>query len=122
MFNSVFPISLIRKAFPALNHDWEGNPVIFFDGPGESQVPDTVLSAMHAYLSQYNSNLGGVSHSSKVTTDLMALARSHISNFIHAEQPDNIVFGANMTSLTFQMSRTIARDWQPDDEVMLTKN
>ena len=51
----------------------------------------------------------------------MALARSHISNFIHAEQPDNIVFGANMTSLTFQMSRTIARDWQPDDEVIVTK-
>lgn len=121
MFNSDFPIRRIREAFPALHNHWGGNPVVFLDGPGGSQVPDAVLSAMHSYLSQYNANLGGAFYSSKVTTDLIALARSHASDFVHAEQPDNIVFGANMTSLTFQMSRTIARDWQQDDEVIVTK-
>ncbi len=75
---------------------------------------------MTDYLGQYNSNLGGHYFSSKETVELVAKARHHGKALFNAEEVDNIVFGANMTSLTFQLSRAIARNWQPNDEVIVT--
>ncbi|QUM79806.1 cysteine desulfurase-like protein [Moritella sp. 5] len=113
-------IESIRQAFPALQQQVNGESVYFFDGPGGSQVPQSVLDAMTAYLGKYNSNLGGRFFSSEKTVDVMRNARLSGQALLNTESPDNIVFGANMTSLTFQLSRAISRDWQAGDEVIVT--
>ncbi|WP_425665864.1 cysteine desulfurase-like protein [Vibrio tubiashii] len=115
-----FTPNLARAQFSALGQTHNDLPVIFLDGPGGSQVPKSVLEAMQAYLGFFNSNLGGHYFSSQQTTDLMKQAREYAQALVNAESSSNIVFGANMTSLTFQLSRAISRDWQAGDEVIVT--
>lgn len=115
-----FTPNLVRAQFSALQQTYKNMPVVFLDGPGGSQVPQSVLEAMNAYLGFFNSNLGGHYFSSQQTTDLMKDARYYAAALVNAESGDNIVFGANMTSLTFQLSRAISRDWQVGDEVIVT--
>ncbi|MDP4492628.1 cysteine desulfurase-like protein [Vibrio sp. AH4] len=111
---------LVREQFPALSQKVKGKPVVFFDGPGGSQVPQSVLDAMVAYLGRYNANLGGHYFSSHKTVELVQSAREHVQALLNAPSPESIVFGPNMTSLTFQFSRAISRDWQLEDEVIVT--
>lgn len=115
-----FTPELARAQFTALSQTWQDKPIVFLDGPGGSQVPQTVLDQMVAYLGHYNSNLGGHYFSSQKTVDLMLQARESVKALLNAESAGNIVFGANMTSLTFQLSRAISRDWLPGDEVIVT--
>ena len=115
-----FTPNLARAQFSALSQTHNDLPVIFLDGPGGSQVPKSVLESMQAYLGFFNSNLGGHYFSSQQTTGLMKQAREHAQALVNAESSDNIVFGANMTSLTFSLSRAISRDWQSGDEVLVT--
>ncbi|MEL7290696.1 MAG: cysteine desulfurase-like protein [Pseudomonadota bacterium] len=115
-----FTPNLARAQFSALGQTHNDLPVVFLDGPGGSQVPQSVLDAMQGYLGYFNSNLGGHYFSSQHTTALMTQAREHAAALLNAESSDNIVFGANMTSLTFQLSRAISRDWQMGDEVIVT--
>lgn len=115
-----FTPNLVRSQFGALNQIHNQLPVIFLDGPGGSQVPFSVLEAMQGYLGQYNANLGGHYFSSQHTTSLMAKARETAAALLNAPSADNIVFGPNMTSLTFQLSRAISRDWQIGDEVIVS--
>lgn len=115
-----FTPNLARAQFSALGQTHNDLPVVFLDGPGGSQVPQSVLDAMQGYLGYFNSNLGGHYFSSRHTTALMTQAREHVAALLNAESSDNIVFGANMTSLTFQLSRAISRDWQMGDEVIVT--
>ncbi|MDC5848598.1 cysteine desulfurase-like protein [Vibrio europaeus] len=115
-----FTPNLARAQFSALGQTHNDLPVIFLDGPGGSQVPKSVLEAMQAYLGFFNSNLGGHYFSSQQTTDLVKQAREYAQALVNAESSSNIVFGANMTSLTFQLSRAISRDWQAGDEVIVT--
>lgn len=109
-----------RAQFSALSQTYQGEPIIFADGPGGSQVPQSVLDAMVQYLGHFNSNLGGHYFSSRITTDLVTTAREHAQTLLNAESAGNIVFGANMTSLTFSLSRAISRQWQTGDEVIVT--
>jgi cysteine desulfurase family protein (TIGR01976 family) len=109
-----------RSQFSALEQRYHGEPVIFADGPGGSQVPQSVLDAMVQYLGHFNSNLGGHYFSSRLTTDLLTTAREQAQTLLNAESAGNIVFGANMTSLTFSLSRAISRHWQMGDEVIVT--
>lgn len=115
-----FTPEAVRPSFPALNQTVNDQPVFFFDGPGGSQVPSTVLEKMTAYLGHYNSNLGGAFFSSAETVSLVEKARASAQALLGAPSADNIVFGANMTSLTFQLSRAISRDWQAGDEIIVT--
>ncbi|MGF1842316.1 cysteine desulfurase-like protein [Vibrio clamense] len=115
-----FNLNSVREQFSALSQQYNGKPVIFLDGPGGSQVPQSVLDSMTSYLGFYNSNLGGHFFSSQHTTNLMAQARESVQALVNAETPDNMVFGANMTSLTFQLSRAISRDWKAGDEIIVT--
>jgi cysteine desulfurase family protein (TIGR01976 family) len=110
----------LRRQFPALMQQVNGQSPIFLDGPGGSQVPQSVLSAMSTYLGYYNSNLGGAFFSSDKTVDLMNDARQAVADLLNAPSKEQIVFGANMTSLTFSFSRAISRDWQAGDEVIVT--
>ncbi|WP_217524437.1 cysteine desulfurase-like protein [Vibrio metschnikovii] len=109
-----------RVQFAALAQTHHDRPVYFFDGPGGSQVPRSVLQAMTDYLGHFNSNLGGHFFSSHRTTELMLQARESAQALLNAESSGNIIFGANMTSLTFQLSRAISREWQAGDEVIVT--
>ncbi len=115
-----FTPELARAQFPALMAaDGQAAP-IFFDGPGGAQVPRRVLLAMNRYFEQHNANLGGHYFSSQATGEVVAQARSAMQAMLNAPSDQNIVFGANMTSLTFQLSRAISRDWQPGDGVVVT--
>ncbi|WP_341501390.1 cysteine desulfurase-like protein [Gallaecimonas sp. GXIMD4217] len=113
-------ISALRQAFPALNQEVEGKAPIFLDGPGGAQVPDRVLAAMVGYLGHYNANLGGAYFSSHMTVELMAQARQAAQDLLNASRPEEVLFGPNMTTLTFAMSRTLSRDWQAGDEIIVT--
>ncbi|WP_117235407.1 cysteine desulfurase-like protein [Vibrio maerlii] len=114
-----FTPDLARIQFAAFEPQ-NGIKPSFLDGPGGSQVPVRVVEKMGHYLSHYNSNLGGHFYSSMVTTELMTKARTYAQNLLNAESSDQIVFGPNMTSLTFSLSRAISRDWVEGDEVVVT--
>lgn len=116
----IFTPESARAQFDALQQRVNDKAVIFFDGPGGSQVPTSVLEKMTAYLGRYNANLGGHYFSSQITGDVVRQAREHAQALLNAESSANIVFGANMTSLTFSLSRAISRDWQVGDEVIVT--
>ena len=93
--------------------------MVFLDGPGGTQVPQMVIDAISEYLSRNNANTGGAYFTSHATDQMMAEARSAMADFLNCE-PDEIVFGANMTTLTFAMSRALGRELGPGDEIVLT--
>ncbi len=116
-----FTLDRVRAQFSALHQSHNGLPVTFFDGPGGSQVPESVLEAMMSYLGHHNSNLGAPYITSQITSELLASARAACRAFLNAPSADSIVFGANMTSLTFSLSRAISRQWQAGDEIVVTE-
>lgn len=109
-------IPAIRSKFPALQR-----PVIFFDNPGSTQVAQPVIDRMHAYLVEHNANHGGAFETSHESDFVLDEAHSALADFFNASRPEEIVFGNNMTSLTFTISRAIARTWQPGDEIVVTR-
>lgn len=109
-----------RALFPALQYQHNGQPAIFLDGPGGSQVSQGVLTAMQDYLGRFNANLGGAYFSSKETEKVMHQARLAAKDLYNARSEQEIVFGANATSLNFHLSRAIAREWQAGDEIIVT--
>jgi cysteine desulfurase family protein (TIGR01976 family) len=108
-------VDSVRGLFTALN-----NPLVFFDGPAGTQVPDSVIGAISAYLQAANANLGGDFPTSKMSDAVVDAARVAASEFLGA-YADEVVFGANTTSLNFTLTRTVARDWGAGDEVIATK-
>lgn len=115
-----FDPNSFRKQFPSLKLQVKDRPAVFFDGPGGTQTPQRVIDAMSQYLGQDNSNLGGAFLTSQRTGQVVAGARQAMADFFHAPRPEEIVFGQNMTSLTFAMSRAISRTWKPGDEIVVT--
>jgi cysteine desulfurase family protein (TIGR01976 family) len=116
-----FDIAAIRARFPALNREMEdGRPPVFLDGPGGSQVPATVIEAMGAYLAGGNSNLlNSPFFAVQKTHEVVGRARTGAAALLNVA-PENIIFGANMSTLTAQISRAISRDWQAGDEIIVT--
>ena len=112
---------LLREQFPALQREVDGRPVVFLDGPGGTQVPQSVIAAMGGYLSQGSSNLGGPFLTSREADNLSDQARLAMQDFLNARRPEEIVFGQNMTSLTFALSRALSRTWQAGDEIVVTR-
>jgi cysteine desulfurase family protein (TIGR01976 family) len=110
----------IRKQFPALSQEMNGESVIFFDGPGGTQVPQSVIDAMSDYLLRSNANAHGAFVTSARTDGLITSARTAIADFLGCDH-DEVVFGANMTTLTFALSRAIGRELQPGDEIVVTR-
>jgi cysteine desulfurase family protein (TIGR01976 family) len=96
-----------------------GQPVVFLDGPGGTQVPQRVIDAISDYLRQNNANTGGAYATSRNTDAMIASARMAMADFLGCEA-DEIVFGPNMTSLTYAMSRSIGRELGAGDEIVLT--
>jgi cysteine desulfurase family protein (TIGR01976 family) len=112
-------LAWVRSQFPALAQSINGNPAVFMDGPGGTQVPQRVIDAIADYLAHNNANTGGAFQTSRNTDRMIAEARSAMGDFLNCD-PNEIVFGANMTTLTFAMSRAIGRELGPGDEIVLT--
>ena len=112
-------LTTVRSHFPALSQKINGQPAVFFDGPGGTQVPQSVIDAIAGYLQTNNANTCGAYASSRNTDATIAAARSAMADFLNCD-PLEVVFGANMTSLTFAMSRSIGREFGPGDEIVLT--
>jgi cysteine desulfurase family protein (TIGR01976 family) len=113
-------VDVIRDQFPALRREHQGHPVAYFDGPGGTQVPALVVDRIRDYLVHHNANTHWAYPTSGETDTAIAAARAALADFLGA-QPDEIAFGANMTTLTFHLSRALAREWQAGDEVIVTE-
>jgi cysteine desulfurase family protein (TIGR01976 family) len=112
--------SEIRSNFPALERIHNGFPVAYFDGPGGTQVPRAVAEAMNDYLFHHNANTHWDYPTSAETDRLIAGARQAVADFFNCE-PDEVSFGANMTTITFHIARALGRGYHPGDEIVITE-
>jgi cysteine desulfurase family protein (TIGR01976 family) len=112
-------LTCVRAQFPSLSQTVHGQPAVFLDGPGGTQVPQRVIDAIADYLANSNANTGGAYATSRRTDVVIAEARAAMADFLGCDK-DEIVFGPNMTTLTFAISRAIGRELGPGDEILLT--
>lgn len=118
---TVLNLQKIRAHFPALNQQVDGVTPIFLDGPGGTQVPKAVPEAMVNYLQYSNSNLlNSQFFAVKRTHELVAQARSKAAAFVNAPRADDIIFGQSMSAITAHLSRSISREWNAGDEIIIT--
>ncbi len=117
---AVISTAEIRQLFPALARFHNAYPVAYFDGPGGTQVPRTVVEAMNDYLFHHNANTHWAYPTSEETDAIIDSARSVLADFLNAT-PAEIVFGANMTTLTFHLARALAREFARGDEIVITE-
>jgi cysteine desulfurase family protein (TIGR01976 family) len=110
-----FDVEAVRARFSAL-----ARPLAFFDGPGGTQVPDEVIEAVARYYRESNANVSGPYETSRRTEALIAQARLTAADFLRCT-PDETIFGANMTTLAFALTRTAGREWREGDEIVVTK-
>jgi cysteine desulfurase family protein (TIGR01976 family) len=115
-----FDVSSVREQFPALRRAVGGLPAAYLDGPGGTQVPESVIEAMAGFMRAGGSNHGGPFASSHETDAVTESARSAIADLFGAS-PDEIAFGQNMTSLTLSVSRALGATWNPGDNVVVTR-
>jgi cysteine desulfurase family protein (TIGR01976 family) len=108
-------VESVRARFTALDRD-----LAYFDGPGGTQVPDSVIDAVAGYLREANANLGGPFETSRLSEALVTRAHAVAAEFLNATI-DEVAFGANMTTLNFALSRAASRDWREGDEIVCTK-
>lgn len=113
-------LTSIRAQFPSLAQTVNGHPAAFLDGPGGTQVPQRVIDAISDYLRRDNANTGGAYSTSRHTDAMIAGARAAMADFLHCAA-DEVVFGQNMTSLTYAISRAIGRELKPGDEILVTR-
>jgi cysteine desulfurase family protein (TIGR01976 family) len=106
----------VRRQFPALQ-----SATVFFDNPGGTQVPQRVIDRMRGYLTECNANRDGAFATSRASDHLLEASREAMAALVGAARPEEIVFGPNMTSLTFQISRALAREFLPGDEIVVTR-
>jgi cysteine desulfurase family protein (TIGR01976 family) len=114
-------VATIRRQFPAMYRPDGRRLPVFLDGPGGTQVPQRVVDAVSQSLSFSNANRGGVFRTSRAADAMLDEAHRAVADLLNAQSGDEVIFGQNMTSLWFQLSRSIARNWQPGDEVMVTR-
>src|SRR5262245_36761739 len=118
---SEFSIAAVRAQFPALERKLDSKPAVFFDGPAGSQVPRRVVDAIGKYLVEHNANHGGVFATSVENDAALAEAQRAAADLLGASDASSIVFGANMTTLTFAFSRALAQTWRKGDEVIVSE-
>jgi cysteine desulfurase family protein (TIGR01976 family) len=115
MSTVAFDVEAVRELFSALQQ-----PLAFFDGPGGTQVPDSVIDTVARYYRESNANVSGPYGTSRRTEALVTQARLTAADFLRCS-PEETIFGANMTTLNFALTRTAARDWQAGEEIIVTK-
>ena len=108
-------VEAVRARFSAFD-----GPTAFFDGPGGTQVPDSVIDAIAGYLRESNANLGGAFATSRRTDALLERARNTAASFLGCDA-QHAYFGANMTTLNFALTRAVGRELRAGDEILVTK-
>ena len=116
-----FDPALVRPQFPALAALQDGRPVIFLDGPGGTQVPQRVIDAVAGYYRATNANVHGAFATSVRSDEIIEEAHAAVADLLGAPSPAEVKFGQNMTSLTFALSRAVARVLRPGDEVVISR-
>lgn len=119
----MFNVNSLREQFPSLNRAGAtaARPAIFLDGPGGTQVPQCVVDAMVHYLTTCNANHGGVFPTSRESDAILQEAHQAAADLLNAPSAEEIIFGANMTTLTFHLSRAFGHTLRPGDEVLVTR-
>jgi cysteine desulfurase family protein (TIGR01976 family) len=115
-----FDVEALRAEFPALRREQDGRPVAFLDGPGGTQVPQRVVDAVAAYLTDTNANAGGAFATSEASDAMVDEAHRAVADFLGAADPEEIKFGYNMSTLTLHVGRSIGATLSPGDEVVVT--
>lgn len=116
-----FDVAAVRRQFPALAQKHGDREAVYFDGPAGSQTPETVIAAIGDYLRTMNANHEGVFATSRRSDAMLDEAHRAAADFVGADDPECCYFGANMTTLTFALSRALARTWNAGDEVLVTR-
>jgi cysteine desulfurase family protein (TIGR01976 family) len=111
----------LRSAFPSLRRTHAGKPIIYLDGPAGSQVPQSVVDAISNYYLHHNANRSGKFATSQETDQLLNAAHRAGADWFGTDDPAEVVFGANMTTMTFSFSRALARTWKPGDRILVTQ-
>lgn len=112
-------LSPFRGHFPALGLTHQGKPLVFFDNPGGTQVPNQVIDQISTYLRRSVANVHGAFPTSQRTDAVVAECHAGLAALLGGDA-DEIVLGANMTSLAFALGRSLSREWQPGDEIVVT--
>jgi cysteine desulfurase family protein (TIGR01976 family) len=115
-----YDVTTVREQFPALERTHNGRRAVYFDGPGGSQVAKSAIDAVSGYMSRGGANLHGPFPTSVETEEILRDTRQAMADFLGAG-PDEVAFGANMTTLTFAVSRALARNWDRNSEVVVTE-
>ncbi|WHY81525.1 cysteine desulfurase-like protein [Siminovitchia fortis] len=113
-------IANIREQFPALNRTFKGKQVVYFDGPGGTQMCKPSIKRIMDYIENGMANRDGLFPTSEETEAILAQARAEVAVLINGYE-DGVFFGANMTSLAYAISRMIARDWKAGEEIVVTE-
>ena len=109
-------LSAIRAQFPGLRR-----PAVFFDNPGGTQISQPAIDRLLTYLTAHNANHGGAFATSRESDAVLDEAHAAVADLYNARRPEEIVFGANMTTLTLHLSRSISRAWRLGDEIVVTR-
>jgi cysteine desulfurase family protein (TIGR01976 family) len=117
----VLDVQRVREQFPGLSREVAGRPAVFLDGPAGSQVPQRVADASAHYLLRLNANSGGAFATSRETERMLAEAHRAVADLLGTDDPDLVIFGANMTTLTLHFARSYARMLGPGDEVVVSR-
>jgi cysteine desulfurase family protein (TIGR01976 family) len=115
-----FDVQAVREQFPALGRTYRGRGVVYFDGPGGSQVAQQAIEAISGYMERGGANLHGVFPTSTETENILYDTRRAVADFL-GTSPDEIAFGANMTTLTLALSRALAEQWDEESEIVVTE-
>lgn len=121
MIETALDAAAVRAHFPSLAREENGRPVVFFDNPAGTQVPQATIDGYTRYLGESNANIGGAFLTSRETGLVISEARSAMADFLGASTSDEIVFGPNMTSLTFDVSHALGQMLQEGDEIVATR-
>jgi len=111
-----FDVNLVRQQFPSLNR-----PAIFLDNPAGTQIAKPSLDRINRYLLEHNANHEGMFETSRRSDEVLHEAHAAMADFLNASRPEEIIFGNNMTTLTLHMSRTLARNLQAGDNILVTR-
>ena len=117
--DQMLDVTWVRSQFPSLRTQVNGQTAAFLDGPAGTQVPQQVIAAIESYLIHSNANTHGAFVTSRRSDEMIANTRAAMADFFHCD-PREVVFGPNMTSLTFTLSRAIGRELATGDEILLT--
>jgi cysteine desulfurase family protein (TIGR01976 family) len=120
MVGPEFDVQYFRECFPYFGEE-NPDPSICLDAVGGTQVPQTVIDAISDHLIHRNGNKGGIFRRSVETDEMMDDTRAILADFINADDPDELFFGQSFTANTFNVSRALARTWQPGDEIIVSR-